>query len=449
MRAHVPLILFVLAVIALPGSADTIVFDSGDRLEGRLQGLHESHVAFRSDIAGRVTAGRHRVRRLSVTRDDRTWELRISDGTVHRGNLRRLSEEEMTFQRAGAGLMCVELGRVQRLVPEPKEEKESPEKGRVYLENGDRITGEVARLESGTLTVDLEGGGTLSVALSRVRTFSTAGSAEIYLASGKSAESRLATAGPGRVRVESGVVPGGQVVELSELAGINFQPDKEPEWEGSISAGYAATRGNTRTQSSSFKMNLRKRWESARTKLRARYNRSSQERRRTGEEILTEQEFTGRGQYDYFFTDTRYLYGSLRYRRDRVANLDSRFLGSVGGGYQWVDTADLLFKTEAGVGMNYEDYADPSRTSRAFSAEAGYELEASVNDRLTLLNDWMISPSVGDISDYYMTTSAELRVSLTEAVYSNFELTVDYDSQPAQNTPKTDIAYILGTGVEF
>lgn len=448
MRRAVLLIPVALVVLAWPADGDTVVFESGDRLEGRLVELSRRRVTFRSEIAGRIDAARHRMSRLSVPDDGRRWELIIADGRVLRGSLRKMSRGRVSFEPADGEVMRVELTRVESLVPEPGDEAK-PEQGRVYLDNGDRVTGDIAQLKGSNLSVNVAAGGTLTVDMSRVRTFSTSQPARLYLDSGTSTEARVRTAGSGRIRIADGALADGQVVQLSELTGINVQPDRQPEWKGSMSAGYTATQGNTNTQSSNLKVRLRKRWESARAKFRTRYNRAAQESQRTGEDILTEQELTSRGQYDYFFTENRYAYGSLRYRRDEVANLDTRLTMSGGGGYQWIETERFLFSTEAGLGVNYEDYSNPSRTTSDASAEASYEVEAALNDRLTLLHDWTISPSIGELSDYYVTSSAELRASLTEAVFTSVEVALEYDADPAPGTPKTDITYTLGGGVEF
>ncbi|MEF8788261.1 MAG: DUF481 domain-containing protein [Planctomycetota bacterium] len=442
------LIILLIVIFAPPGHGDTAVFTSGERLQGRLVALREGSVAFESDVAGRVSVARHKVQQLSAEPGDRTWELTVAGGEVYRGKVRRLTDGELVFEPAGQEAVRMELSRVQRLLSE-RTGDEQQEGGRIYLENGDRITGEVSQLKDISVTGNVEGGGSLTVPLSRVRTFGTTDPVDIYLASGESTEARVSAAGRGRVRVESGVVPGGQVVKLSELTAINFQPDKKPEWKGSVSGGYTANRGNTRSQSTSLKMRLRKRWESSRAKLRTHYLKSAQENPDSNERIVTEDELTARGQYDYFFTDTRYTYGAVRYRTDEVANLDTRLNMSAGGGYQWVETESLMFNTEAGLGVKREAYSDPSRSSSEGSAEVTYELETALNDRLTFMHDLTVAPSIGQWSDYYITSGAELRVSLTDMVYSSVELALEYESDPAAGTPKTDTTYILGGGVEF
>ena len=52
-------------------------------------------------------------------------------------------------------------------------------------------------------------------------------------------------------------------------------------------------------------------------------------------------------------------------------------------------------------------------------------------------------------SDYFLTSMAEVRVSLTERMFGSFKTVLDYDSTPAQGSGTTDLKYILGLGWDF
>ena len=449
MRTACVLLLVALACMLSGAQADTAVFETGDRLKGRLVELGQRHVVFRSEVAGRVRAPRRKLESLSAGGGAGSWMLVKADGEVYRGALLSVSAGQLVFQPEHGKRLRLRTTRVQRLSREAPARTDDPGTGRVYFTNGDRLSGQISALRDGKLTIKPAVGGPLKVDLSRVRTFSTSRQASVYTASGGSLRGRIRAAGAGRIRVDPGRMQGGRIMALSDITSVNQPPRNKPHWTGSVTGGYMASRGNTRTESSRLKLRLKRKWDDTRLNLRGAYSRVAQSSEGTGEEILTEQEINAQGQYDHFFTESAYSYGSLSYRRDRVANLQMRLVGSGGLGYQWVDMEKLAFSTEAGAGVNYEDYSTSSQRAGRGSAELSYDLEGALNDKLTLLHDSSISPNLGEVRDYYITSSAELRASLTEAIYSSFEVNLEYDAEPPEDTPETDTTYMVGGGVEF
>jgi len=65
------------------------------------------------------------------------------------------------------------------------------------------------------------------------------------------------------------------------------------------------------------------------------------------------------------------------------------------------------------------------------------------------VHDLTYFPSLEQFSDYYLTTTAELRASLTKAMFANFKVIFNYDESPAAGRGSTDVKYILGIGMNF
>ncbi len=66
-----------------------------------------------------------------------------------------------------------------------------------------------------------------------------------------------------------------------------------------------------------------------------------------------------------------------------------------------------------------------------------------INQMFTFLHNTTYYPSLGDISDYFLTTDAELRAALTDSFFASLKAIVDYDSTPAQWSSTTDTRYIV------
>ena len=121
----------------------------------------------------------------------------------------------------------------------------------------------------------------------------------------------------------------------------------------------------------------------------------------------------------------------------------------MGAGYQWVESEPFNFSTDAGVATRYESYYNDTDSSSQMTAQLGYHLDKKLNKTLTFINDLTYYPAFEKFSDYYLTTTAELRAQLTEIMFANFKVVFDYDATPAEGKGNTDVKYILGVGVKF
>jgi hypothetical protein len=83
------------------------------------------------------------------------------------------------------------------------------------------------------------------------------------------------------------------------------------------------------------------------------------------------------------------------------------------------------------------------------SVQLGYHLDKELTKVLTFINDLTYYPSLGNASDYFLTTTGELRAKITEKFFTNFKVEFDFDSTPAEGKGKTDVKYILGVGMNF
>ncbi len=319
----------------------------------------------------------------------------------------------------------------------------------VYLVNGDKISGKVQHLVNGKLTFESELAGTLTIDLANIATLKTNEPIEVHLADGTAFNQQIVKSESGRFGIAGDETLKPQEFDLSTVASINPPAKLQPTWHGDISGGITATRGNTVTDNQSLSVNLKKRTEKDRSLLSADYIRGKQKDPDTGEKKTTEDEWRMRGKYDYFFTKKFFGYLDGRYEKDRIANLDRRVILGAGGGYQWVESDDFNFSTEAGLASMYEKFDDQTDSTSNVSAQLGYHLDKRLTKTLLFINDLTYYPSIEQVSDYFLTTTAELRASITEKMFTNFKVIFDYDSTPAQDAGSTDVKYILGVGWSF
>jgi len=319
----------------------------------------------------------------------------------------------------------------------------------VYFTNGDKLSGEIVSLSQGKLVFKSEMAGEVTIDFSKVGTLESDKAVVTHLSDGTVVRQKLVKSAQGGVEIEAGKDIKTQRFKLSSIEFINPPPAKKPQWKGSISAGFTSTHGNTVTDSRNVSVNLQRKGEDDRVTIKGDYARSRQKDPDTGDKKVTENWWRTRAKYDYFFTKKNYLYINGRYEKDSIADLKRRVVAGGGGGYQWIEAEKMNFFTEAGLASVYEKFESESESNTEVSAELGYHFDRKLMKWITFLNDLTYYPSLEEFSDYYLTSTWELRASVTEKMFTNFKVIFDYDATPAVGAGNTDVKYILGVGWNF
>lgn len=316
----------------------------------------------------------------------------------------------------------------------------------VLLLNGDRLTGTIVGAAGGKLTIRTEAAGEVTVDLAKVRTFST--DAPILMRIGdRTTISAPATAGPdGTIRAVT--VPGGtpQTIALRDLAAINPPPVR---WTGSIAGNGILTTGNAESLSIGINANAVRRSERDRISLGAGYLYGRQQDPDTDEDKTTVDTMFGQAKYDYFLLPRTYVFGSVRAERDRIADLDLRFIPSAGVGYQWFEGPTFNLSSEAGLAWVYEDYRDGGSETH-FAARLAYHVDYRPHSAVLLFHNLEWLPSVEEpFNDYNVNADAGVRATITGGLFTEFRVELRYDATPAPGNDELDTRYLVSVGWAF
>ena len=320
--------------------------------------------------------------------------------------------------------------------------------GEVLLGNGDRLSGEVEKIIDGKLYFKSDLVGPVTIDMANVKTFSTDKADKIVLSDETVVNRQLTASDAGRVSLVGGSIIQGQDVKLTDITALNPPEKESPRWKGSVSAGITSVHGNAKSETVQGSVSAGLRREKDRTTLGADYGRAKQEDPDTGAETTSEDWWKLRGKYDYFLSKKFYSFLEGRYETDKVADLDRRVIGGVGVGYQWIESEGMNFSTEVGLANLSERFNDGTSNNEV-SAQAGYHFDVKLNDRIDFINDLTYYPSIQQYSDYFLTTTVELRASLVGNMFANFRTIFDYDTSPARGKGSTDVKHILGVGWDF
>lgn len=329
----------------------------------------------------------------------------------------------------------------------------------VVFQNGERLIGTVVKLEDGKLTFKSETLGEQTIDLAKIKTFTTDEPVDLRLTDGTVLKSKTELTESRQVNLAGSELIQSQQIELDKILAIN-QP--EPRWTGSFNAGLTSTHGNTFDQSGSFSVDGIKREKDKRTRFDALYVFSRTKDDTTGDKRTTEENFTIKGKRDYFLTEQWYTFINGGFKKDHIADLERRVILGFGTGYQWVENDKLKFNTDGGLAYRHEKYdtriANPAappaliqeiETSDEMSTQLGYNLFWQFRDRWKILHNLAYFPSLEMFSDYFLTSTAELRHQHSDSIFSSLKAVLDYDSTPAEGTGSTDLKYILSIGWNY
>ena len=319
----------------------------------------------------------------------------------------------------------------------------------VLFKNGDRLTGKIDHLVDGKLVFKSSVAGDVTVNLSDIQTLSSDEAIEVNLKDNTGLKQKVLSAEPGRFGVEGTESLKAQEFAVADIVSINPPIKPAPKWTGSVSAGLTSTHGNTKTETISASATMTKRTDKDRTQVSADYAKGEQEDRTTGVDETIEDWWRAKGKYDYFFSKKFYGYVDGRYERDAVAMLDRRMIVGLGGGYQWIESADINFSTELGLASLYEKFDNQTASNSELSAQLGYYFDKKLTKNTKFTHDLTYYPSLGKFSDYFLTSTAGIRADFSSSFFANFKTIFNYDQTPAPGAHQTDVKYFVGLGYSF
>lgn len=315
---------------------------------------------------------------------------------------------------------------------------------KVELTNGDVLTGRVTGADDKQLTVQTDKAGEVKINLSDVKTFSTDTPLDIRLKDGTVYNKPAVAAEPGTIKVAEGDSPAA-TFRLDKVKAINPPP---VAWHGSIKAGAMFQRGNTYTDSVNVGFDLNRRSDDDRFVAKGQYNFGRERDQDTGVVSTSSDNWEVQGKYDYFFTPKWYGFVSALVGKDRIQDLNLRFIPSAGVGYQWVESAKMNFNTEAGLAWVYEDY-ETQETKDDISLRLAYHFDYRFNERVSMFHNLEYLPSLEDFGSYLIKADVGLRSDITKSMFVEGKIEETYNSEPAPGNSRHDTKYIVGVGWKF
>jgi putative salt-induced outer membrane protein YdiY len=314
----------------------------------------------------------------------------------------------------------------------------------VILANGDKLNGKVGQIAGGKMQFNSPVLGEITIDMANVQTFTTDEPA-IIQPKGEQPRvtDRIVEASPETITTEAG-----QTFTLNEVRSVNPPPVK---WTGFLLGNLQIARGNTETMDAGVESIavLRRDTDYAndRFTLGGQYNFASVG---SGEDrVTTKENVKAAVKYDRYFTEKLYGYANLTYEKDRIADLEYRLAPGIGLGYQWVESPNFNFQTEAGLSYVIEQF-DPGGSNNFIAARLSYHVDKKLSEKVLVFHNLEFLPSLEDLADdYLINADAGVQADLVKNFFAQAKVEWQYDATPAPGRDRSDYRYLIGVGWRF
>ena len=277
----------------------------------------------------------------------------------------------------------------------------------IYFKNGDKITGEVVEESEESISINTEAMGIISVNRDFVERI---------------------------------------IMAKEEIPVKAIEEAKKPIWQREVSFGYNKSSGNTQNSQLTISMlGSRKRESVDELTLKANtfYSSASQK--------MDSQKYYGTARYAFSFGEGKkwYNFYKLDADHDRFANIDYRFLPSIGVGYWWYDLPEIKAMAEVGIGLEHTDFRDGIKdTDEIVIIPRGF-FEKTLLETAIFSQDVYLYPTFEDFSEYRLHSETTLTSPLTGKYSLRLSIIDDYDSNPIGETKKNDLRFMSSLVYSF
>lgn len=222
------------------------------------------------------------------------------------------------------------------------------------------------------------------------------------------------------------------------VAGPGHAQDEGP-WSGKASLGYLSTSGNSESLNVSAAAELQ--YVSGRWDHLAEVSAVGAQQ----EEQTTAEAYLAAWKSKYSFTENNYLFGRVRWQKDKFSGYDQQMSETVGYGRRILHSDRQLLNGEAGIGLRQSDLRDgTSENEMILRGSLDYTLQLSENAEFT--QDFLVESGSDNT---FMESVTAVTASLVGELALKASYTIRRNTSVPVGSEKTDTFTAISLEYEF
>jgi putative salt-induced outer membrane protein YdiY len=215
----------------------------------------------------------------------------------------------------------------------------------------------------------------------------------------------------------------------------------KPAWEGSVSAGFSLTKGNSDTllTTGSFKARRRTPKNEFMLSVSGAYGES--------DSVKNNEFLQGASQYNHLFSNRFYAFLNAEGAHDGIADLQYRFALSPGAGYYFVKATNTTFAGEFGPGLITQRLGGVDTTYGSLRLAERFEFK--LNNGARVWQRAEIVPQADKFDNFLVNAEIGAEALFTKAISLRISLLDNFVNEPAPGRKDNDVKLISGVVYRF
>ena len=309
------------------------------------------------------------------------------------------------------------------------------------LDNGDRLTGTIVRLENGKLVFNTSYAGDIKIDLGRIRNLQSEGTMTVVLGNDQRLYGKLGGDGA-EITVQPTDQAAPQQEPIGKISDILPGVVTGREWKrsGHINIGWSDSSGNTDISRGHGDAEL------VAQQGRNRYTAGLAINYATDHGVETESNGLAYGKYDRFFTQKWYAYANGTFEHDKFRDIRLRSTLGLGSGFQAIASSRTNLALEGGVDYVYTDYySTPTDQFPALRLALRFD-HYLLPDKLQFFYKTEGYISMENVKKSFARTATGLRMPLIGNFVATTEYDVSWDGDPQPGRVSTDRVLLFTLG---
>ncbi|MCS6319083.1 MAG: DUF481 domain-containing protein [Nitrospira sp.] len=309
----------------------------------------------------------------------------------------------------------------------------------VHLQNGDRLTGTIVKMEEKVLTLQTDYGGEIKIDWGKIERLKSDGPLKILVPGESHHGLRDFLYGTQTLHETRELGPESSV-PLADISAINVEPLR---LTGTITIGGHNASGNSSTKAFNSAARLTIQAYRQRLLLEGKYNYGQ------AGDLVTARNSLASVKHDYFLSKQIFIESFGMLEKDTLQNLQLRTTIGSGLGYQFYESARTTLALSLGLAHVNEHFTNSPNTQTPSGRWSLRWEHALWPDRVKLFHRHEGFYDVNAGNAFRINADQGVRITVYKNLFFNVEYDIRLNTQPAPGRVKLDESLIFGVGYEL